>query len=382
MSEAIIHDSGDWKGNPRTHVIVIGVSHYPFLKNGGASANDAASLGQLMSPVASAHAIAKWFIDEYNYPDAPTGTVAMLTSDKPRKQFTKSSGEEVVPVLAKTEAVKLAIEAWAERGNEHEDSRLVFAFCGHGYGYGSETSLLLREFDFRRGNPWEDALDLGKLRAGTEKYAAFQQLFLIDACRKPHGDLVAPGAAIGVTPVSATSKPRENFTRKRISPLIFSTGFDEPARARRGDLSVFTQAFLAAVNGMGARDDTDEWVVNNLTMLEAIHHVSVRLTGEDFIDPQQPQGADAQWLEFHKLKQPPIAPVYVSWDDGKPLGPGEIRYQLGGTDRVNSCSKDDEELKLDLPYGEYDIALYHAGQLVARNAGARSSPLFKLAKLV
>ena len=48
-------------------------------------------------------------------------------------------------------AFKRAAQAWFDRGASFEANRLIFHFCGHGFGYGTETSLLLSDFDFRRG---------------------------------------------------------------------------------------------------------------------------------------------------------------------------------------------------------------------------------------
>jgi hypothetical protein len=294
MESALIHSDNADPAEARTHVLVVGVGHYPMLKGGGPASDTAAMLGQLTSPGPSARAIADWFISEYHYPLAPLGSLAILLSEEPRAPYSAPGGATRLVPVPTYSAVAAEVEAWCKRGDGNEVSRLIFVFCGHGFGYGPVTSLLMSDFDFRSGNPWNDAIDLEKLRAGTEKYAAAEQLFFIDACRRPHGDLVAPGAAIGQTPVSAKQKPREAFTRRRKAPVFFSTGHGEPARAKTGDLSIFTQAFLAAMRGMGASDDEGPWVVESLAMLKAIDHVSTRLTEEEFSDPQQPQGADAQ----------------------------------------------------------------------------------------
>jgi hypothetical protein len=379
---AIVYDDGAGVGAARTHVLIVGVGHYPYLRGGGPDGNRQSILGQIKSPGPSARAFADWFIAEYHYPAAPLGTVALLLSEERASDYRSPHGGSFAPTSADYATVAAQTVQWCERGNGNEASRLIFAFCGHGFGYGNETSLLMSDFDFRAGNPWDSAIDLHKFRAGMEKYAAAEQLFFIDACRQPHGDLVQPGAAIGRTPVSAVPRPRENFAaRRRNAPVFFSTGLGEPARARSGDPSVFTSAFLCAVDGMGARDDTGEWVVNNLAMLDAIDHVSRRLTEADFTDPQQPQGNDAQRLELHYLRGEPVSPVYVKRQDGLPCGPGDLRYAVGQELRQRPCRADELEVEVRLPAGTYDFELTDGNGVVSRAPQARSAPIFKYARL-
>jgi hypothetical protein len=380
MESALVHDAETDPAKARTHVLIVGVGHYPRLKGGGPGSDAAAMLGQLSSPGPSARAIADWFIEEYHYPRALLGSVALLLSENPREPYPPPGGAARPVPVPTYPAVAAEVEAWCKRGGGNEDSRLIFVFCGHGFGYGPETSLLMSDFDFRAGNPWNEAIDLEKLRAGTEKYAAAEQLFFIDACRRPHGDLVAPGAPIGQTPVSAKQKPRETFTRRRRAPIFFSTGHGEPARAKTGELSIFTQAFLAAMRGMGASDDYGPWVVDSLAMLKAIDHVSTRLTEEEFSDPQQPQGADAQVIPLHHLRTDPISPVYVRRDGG-PCGPGELRYDVDGKVQVTHCTVEDDEVELRLPLGQYRLELIDGGNVVAHAPEARSAPMFKRASL-
>ncbi len=45
---------------------------------------------------------------------------------------------------------------------------------------------------------------------------------------------------------------------------------------------------------MGARDDNGDWRVNNYSLLEAMSHVSLRLTQNFFPEPQQPQGVNRE----------------------------------------------------------------------------------------
>lgn len=377
--EAVVFSDGAGKGEARTHVLLVGVGHYPNFAN-GTRRGDPAPLKDLKAPAPSVRELADWFIGDYNYPPAPLGSVALLISEDPPQQYRSPKGQVSTPPVPTYQRFEGEALAWLERGNGNEDSRLIFFFCGHGYGYSVETSLLMADFDFSVANPWNLALDLSTFKAGNEEYKAAEQLFFIDACRRPHGDLIQPKAAIGRSPTAPSEKPREGYRRKRKAPVFFSTGNDEPARAKVGETSVFTQAFLRAVRGMGARDDSGDWQVSSLAMLEAIDHVSKRLTEGDFADPQQPQGEDARSLDIHCLKEDPVSPLYVA-RGGQPCGPGELRYDLNGKAQKQLCTVKDKEIALWLPYGEYDLELSDGASIIGRADKARSAPIYKKAML-
>lgn len=364
---------------PRTHVLIVGVGHYPYFRDGGPEADDASSLGQLASSTVSARILARWFVEEYNYPPAPLGSLALLLSEPEQATFETPTGKWRVP-KATYEAFGKAAQAWHARGNGDEADRLIFLFCGHGFGYSVLTSLLLADFDFREPDAWDSALDLGKFVAGMETCAAAEQVFFIDACRRPHGDLLPPGAAIGRSPVHAKSLPRQNYSTTRNAPLIFSTGDEEPARGRIDGASVFADAFMKSVDGMAARDDNGDWRVNNYSLLEAMSHVSLRLTEQHFPEPQQPQGGQARAFDFHYLAKDPISPIYLD-RNGFACGPGELHYEVSGAPVVRPCEEDEYEVELNLPFGGYNFTLKDGDVELAR-AQQRAAPTFKKARLV
>jgi hypothetical protein len=355
------------RDGPQTHVLIIGVGHYPFFRDGGDDTDDAAPLGQLTSSTISARILAHWFINEYRYPPAPLGSVALLLSEVEEKPFVSPTGNWLVPAPAYA-AFSEAAKAWDERGNSDEDNRLVFLFCGHGFGYGVLTSLLMADFDFREQDAWDRALDLGKFVAGMETCAAAEQVYFIDACRRPHGDLLPPGAAIGRSPIHAKSTPRKNFSTTRNAPLIFSTGDDQPARGRTDGASVFTDAFMKSVQGMGARDDNGDWRINNYSLLEAMSHVSLRLTEQHFPEPQQPQGGQARAFDFHYLDKDPISPIYLD-RNGYACGPGQLHYEVGARRSFGPAPRRSTKLNCTFHLG----ATASRSKMVRRNWRMRNS---------
>lgn len=364
---------------PQTHVLIVGVGHYPNFRNGGAGSNAAAPLGQLSSSAVSARIMANWFLTKYAYPSAPLGSLAILCAEKDAQPFETNAEVWRLPDATYAAFVQAA-QAWHGRGNGDEDNRLIFLFCGHGYGNGPLTSLLMADFDFRKLDAWDSALDLGKFVGGMETCAAAEQIYFIDACRRPHADMVEPGAPIGRTPVGAKALPRKDFSTSRNAPLFFSTGDDQPARGRSDGASVFTDAFMKSVQGMGARDDYGDWRVNNYSLLEAMSHVSQRLTQQHFPDPQQPQGGEARAFDFHFLPEDPISPIYLD-RNGHSCGPGQLHYEVGGKSVVRECEDDELEIEVSLPFGQYQFTLMDGPDVLAQAQG-RVAPTFKKARLV
>ncbi|MOA22968.1 hypothetical protein D3C78_1435660 [compost metagenome] len=166
------------------------------------------------------------------------------------------------------------------------------------------------------------------------------------------------------------------------APLIFSTGDDQPARGREDGVSVFTAAFLKSVRGMAARDDNGEtdWRVNNYSLLEAMAHVSARLTEQYFPESQQPQGGEARAFDFHYLRDDPISPIYLNRGDDA-CGPGDIHYVVRGQPSIRPCNADEYEVELELPLGRYSFTLMHGGTAIA-SAQQRAAPTWKKARLV
>jgi hypothetical protein len=153
------------------------------------------------------------------------------------------------------------------------------------------------------------------------------------------------------------------------------------ARARSGGLSVsvFAEALIRAFNGMAARDDEGDWRVSTVTLMEAVDHVSKRLTSKIFSTPQQPQGNKVVAFDVHFLKQDPISPVYVERSDPWNGQTGQIAYQ-GASNGSTECGPGDIEVDVHLSYGGYDFDLVCNGAVVA-SGHQRAAPTFKKLKL-
>lgn len=375
---ALVFEDGARPNEPRTHVLILGVGAYPALAKQTGLRD--VRLGQLSSPGPSARALATWFLQHYHYPDAPLGSLSLLLSEAAPSPYIDPQGRSFLAPRATYSAFSDAAHDWCERG-AHPGSRLVFMFCGHGFGNTEETSLLLEDFDESRRDCWDQALDLKAFTGGLEEVPASEQLFFIDACRLPHPVQVGPRSRIGRSPVYLrSSDPRAELPRLN-APVIFSTGADQPARGRTDGVSVFTTAFLKAMAGMGARDDDGEWRVHNLSLLEAMDHVSSRLTQEAFSTPQQPQGAEARKFDLHHLREAPICPIYVERDGDLSDDEARLRYGDGSASGTILFPAMETEIEVSLPFGRYEFELLDELDQVVARAGRESRPTYKKAKL-
>jgi hypothetical protein len=361
-------------------VLIVGVARYPNFRGGGANADLLSPIGQLTAPAISARQLADWFIAEHHFPAAPLGSVALLLSEGAPSPYTPPGGQPVGVAQAIYDNLKTAAQEWRRRGDGNERNQLVFVFCGHGYGFDDTTSLLLADFNFREQDRWDRALDLGTFIAGMEACAASHQLFLIDACRRPHGDLLSPHAAIGRSPVQPVQTPRAAFTTSRIATTLFSTGEKEVARAQSGGLSIFAEALIRSFNGMAARDDEGNWRVSTLSLMEAVDHISRRLTSQIFSSPQQPQRSKVVAFDIHFLQRPPISPIYVERAAPYHGQAGQIAYRQGTVSGSKECDPGEIEVDVHLPYGAYDLDLVCAGAVVGHGS-QRAAPTFKKLRL-
>jgi Caspase domain len=253
---------------PQTHVLVVGVNDYPYLKNGALSGQGIEShlgLDQLRAPVNSACAVAELFRTVYNNPDAQLGSIAALLSGGLYSTPGLSTG---VPVAEPTfDDIKDATSAWISRLDAQRDSVGVFYFCGHGVEP-SALLLLAQDFGRDRFNPWDNAVNLTATHANMAQINAKTQLFLIDACR--NSPLDASDAAVksaknsGSLGRALVGVLPGRVYQQRAAPLIISAPLGQKTYAPSGPqaVSYFANAIVECVSQGGAdRFDGQEWIV-------------------------------------------------------------------------------------------------------------------------
>lgn len=306
---------------PGTHVLLIGVGHYPFLKDGNAANPFQMNMGmgQLSSPPLSALSLADWFMDAnagfYN-PQCPLRSLQILCSAAGPMTINDSLGEPQVIERARMTAVQQAVSNWMERAGRNPDNMALFYFCGHGLAFGeAENALLLEDFGGTPINPMSDAIAFDGMRLGILRHCnANHQIHLIDACRTPPTKEFLETYGNDATGNHIAAAGLSRRIRDKVAPVYFATGLASAAYGMNGQPSLFTQGLLQSMRGPASRDKDDHWEVQVPALAEGINKCVASMEFE--VQPQycQPHETGAE-LMIHRLRSEPEVIVKVFTHD-------------------------------------------------------------------
>ena len=222
------------QSNPQTHALVIGVNAYPHLIGGiGPRIHSTMGLGQLTSPVLSAHRFATWLENDYYNPDAPLASVELLLS--PDDGLSSSSIE-----TATFQNIKAAFGRWHQRCNTSQDSIAIFYFCGHGLDV-HITVLLPEDFGCDPLNPWDTAIDFTLTFTNLADLKAKTQCFFLDACREQPMTTLSAGGRLGARALKSSTP--SHFPH-RDAPILKAAPIGEKANSVPKRVSFFTEALV------------------------------------------------------------------------------------------------------------------------------------------
>ncbi|MBY5841305.1 caspase family protein [Rhizobium leguminosarum] len=294
---------------PATHVFIVGVGEYEFGRGRGES-EVAENLDQLTSPPISARAVADWFIEHFDNPDAPLGSVSLLISGD-TSLYTRKDGHQIDVERADLRSVKAAIVAWERRISSHPDNIAVFYFCGHGISSGQKAALLLSDY----GHPdyaYEPAIDLDLLKGTLRNSNADRQLFLFDCCRTNADGIYDIESTIGSRILSV---PRRERTGTPAQTVMFATVAGAEAYGIEDGVSIFTSCFLDAVNFAAINDDTGPWVATTASIFGAIGRLVNFRVSERLRRNSTPNLADATDFDFNHRPAPATTRSIVAISD-------------------------------------------------------------------
>lgn len=250
-----------------THVFLIGVGHYPHLKNGGGKqVKGQAQLGQLTSPPNTAHELLKWFDTELNNPEAPLKSVEVLISGAVPLVFEDADGltQEVEGVTLNK--VKVAAEAWFDRLDTDENNIGVFYFCGHGLGDGYTTQLLLSDYG-KSAIALENAIHFNGFKLAMGTCRAKRQIYFVDACRSVDATMLTDPNQKG----SALLPSDVLKVFDGAAPAFFAAKQGEQAYGHPNGLSRFGMALLDSLRKFGvSRHKGKKWKVSPQTLQVAM----------------------------------------------------------------------------------------------------------------
>ncbi|HEU4882351.1 MAG TPA: caspase family protein [Longimicrobium sp.] len=241
---------------PATHALVVGVGEYPHLEGGtGPRALDAEGLKQLTSPPVSACAFVDWLHELHN-PAAPLGSIELLLS--PGDTYVSPDGRRATKVEPATwRNIARAYQRWYARCDGNTNNVAIFYFCGHGL---ERETLALLPADFGRYklSAFATAIHFNKTYYAMSSCRARTQCFFIDTCREVSPKLLANTAFGG----QSLGEPDLLNQRRRTAPILYATASGYSAFGEERQVSRFTSALLAALQGGGAKKELRRWVIS------------------------------------------------------------------------------------------------------------------------
>ncbi|MEV0566605.1 caspase family protein [Dactylosporangium sp. NPDC050588] len=219
---------------PATHVLVIGVSEYPF--------RPLSDLDDLPSGATSADLFARWMRDRYPGGDRRLGSIRLLLAptDDERPYV---SGGDTVP-RADGAAVHQALHEWARDCRSSPDNVAVLYICGHGVQETDDGAIVMLRDAGAIGDPFDAAVDVAGVRRGLSLDGCpTRQWYFVDACRVPaHGLDDYAGPLRG----RITLEPRRG-TGPAHRPIFFAAA-PGTAAWQSGVGSVFVRALLECLD--------------------------------------------------------------------------------------------------------------------------------------
>lgn len=300
---------------PATHALVVGVGDYPHLPGGssGIKAKLPAGMRPLSSPPVSARAFSDWLIRDFNNPVRPLASVELLVNSAPsdyqppeRLGVPQQPGQSGAATL---KAISDAAVRWKARGNIHPDSLLIFYFCGHGLSQGSEFAVVANDYGANEGLPLAGLIDVKAFLIGMNDCAAREQCYFIDACRTADASLIDVGH-YGESLVQKIAAPTVGLAQS----VYYSTLGGEVAHGRQNEVSVYTQALLRSLGGLGASNTRGRWWVNTTRLLEALSHQMTEMSDPKLTRVQVPQSGSQVTFDLHQVCRLPPLPLTLGFD--------------------------------------------------------------------
>jgi Caspase domain len=352
--------TSDDNHHPATHVFIVGVDDYPWIKN--------LRLGYepLTSCCRSALAFCDWVTKKYANRLAPLGSVRLLLS---ANESFRSADKRAVEAQAATMAnfIEDCIR-WAEALRTNKDNIGIFLFSGHGMGALFDRRILalndVGKYDIA---PFQGSISLDNIYGGlapSESSPDFarKQFYFVDT-----GSGTLPVSihvernATHIFPVSPT------LTRDdREVSLFFGAAPDRFAYAKTDGLTVFVEALLSCLEGQGAEPSEGQagypensWVVTSFSLTAALQLKAQEKQKEIGLPIIFTANGSIGTAVLHELSEIPVVPVTF-----------RIGIQESATDLVLDVIPQDgsmtskrfpatanTEIKVNFPAGVYRLVL-------------------------
>ncbi|WP_394678756.1 caspase family protein [uncultured Sphingobacterium sp.] len=352
----------DVNGNiPQTHVFIIGVGGYPYIKGGTEEKKQtldcAKKLGQLTSPPLSAKALYDTIINLHNQ-DAwikPLGSVEILISPVGADPFI-IAGEEVG--RADMENITDSFNSWLERCDSSADNVTLFFFCGHGVDK-AEHILLTEDFGKNPVQPWSGSFAFDKTRLGFFRCQASTQLFFIDACRLFTADML-----LTEVPLYTLIPQHFNATDCRFNLTQKAAAHNEGAYGEINDVSFYTKALIKALEGGVLKKKQDEWTITLASLATKMDDL-LEMVSEQIFTDQRCSNRIGKSTDILRFTEAPNIDVVIDCSPEEAHNLAHLSYfSVESKEKNHRLPNVDPwkvhikpgiyELKADFPNGQYE----------------------------
>lgn len=275
-STGLVHQAEG--SGPGLHVLLVGVSDYPFLEGGEEEQASCYGLGQLDSAARTAAEMMRWVLAPAGQLAWPVRSLRLLASPSPVERAASPVLADALPATLPN--LRRAARAWRRDAAADPAGAALFYFAGHGVQRTrGDSLLLLSDFLDPDGATLAGAIDFNELYDGMAEPAypgmAQTQFYFVDSCR---ADFTGVQRLANATPAvlwDITEGGRDD----RVAPIFFGASIGRPAfgAAVPGGVSAFGGDVITCLAG-GAADlvrtpSGSYWTVTIGAMAQALQQL-------------------------------------------------------------------------------------------------------------
>lgn len=311
---------------PRTHALVIGVSHYPFADLPAPEPGDAigpvesfarsVGIESLTSAARSASVFADWLLSDYRNPDAELASLEVLLAPVASEALTDEVRDKVgsSPARATRPNVAGAIKRLRARCQNRPNDVLIVYLAGHGVQLTKRSAVVLLE-DFgdpEHVNELEGSIDVESCRRGfdSEGYPN-SQFWFVDACRSRPSVLKRFWGESISGALQLSAKPGQVDA----SVLILASESGSQAFGVVGQTSLLMMALKDGLDGSAAVGPeeglSDEWWVGTNSLVSHLGSRVSELAEEYEVDQKVDIAGRVRQAVLQRFAEPPRARLTV-----------------------------------------------------------------------
>jgi len=317
----LVYDRTETIAGPGIHALLVGVSRYPHLPGGGGTAaEEPLGLQQLDATARTADIIYKWLLkaDQEKRLPLPLATVRLLLSPSE-----KESDLTAVDAATWSNFAKEA-KAWRTAASASKEEMTFFYYSGHGIERSKGDSVLLpADFgDPEGGAILNRAVDMRHIVSGMAppndpaKQIANGQLYFVDACRTPAGDL----KQYEWEEVPKIWSIANSGVDNRAYPIYYAAVPGATAYALPEKQTLFSMALIDCLDrlaAIGPEGGDSRWRVTSLSLNDALED-AIRAVNDKYrelnADQTYAPGGQAKKVVIAYLSEPPEVEVELTID--------------------------------------------------------------------